>query len=456
MLPANLQDAMMSNVIQSLETKREYTVYFKIAVMSGRYLIDTQTKDMYQHGFLPMRFEREYFDIFKGADSEASIDKYYEALCLNRLRGMADRFVDGKDALIREGMQVDKLFSDDKGENCFKMLVDFAGYNFRRFLTFITNMCDANPAAHYFTEDMIFQQAILHYNGHLDKFRENIELQQYSPAVDAFLAEIAQALPNNTLYFALSDDQPYIIRALEYFSVITQVSDKLKDNRKIPIYLIDLSTYVSLKKYSLHDMHDLYVNGQLALFNIGNLDKVPVYTAEDLRGIQVALKIEEKYQDLAHYYQDIIDLDAELAAGEDKAYVSKSQDRILKKIEQKYKEKYTRETLDAKLKAFETRLETILKADKFVKNDLKKEDQIQKILQATLGAKAAASYSSDKESAKFAKRANMDPRLIEELIKLKITDEYLASVKGNPAKVDALANLLPVDVRGTFNKVMGV
>jgi hypothetical protein len=100
MLPAHLQDAMMSNVIQSLETKREYTVYFKIAVMSGRYLIDTQTKDMYQHGFLPMRFEREYFDIFKGADPEVSIDKYYEALCLNRLRGMADRFVDQKDKSI--------------------------------------------------------------------------------------------------------------------------------------------------------------------------------------------------------------------------------------------------------------------------------------------------------------------------------------------------------------------
>src|SRR5271157_1337542 len=364
MLPARLQDAMMGNVIQSLESKREYTVYYKIAVMSGRYLIDTQTKDMYQHGFLPMRFEREYFDIFKGADPETSIDKYYEALCLNRLRGMAGHFLNEKGSSMEDGMQVENLFTDSNGTNCFKMLVNFAGYNFRRFLTFIANICKEKPEAHCFTEEMILQQSNSHYIEMIGKIKENPELQQYAQCVDSFLTELVELLPQDTLYFALSDDQPFIIRALEYFSIITQVTDKVKEKRKIPIYLLDLSTYVAIKELGLKELREKFAKGTLSIFRVGDIDKVIVFNTEDFKGIQMAYKIDEKFQEMSHYYQDILDLEADLAAGEDKAYVAKSIDRILKKIEQKYKEKYTKETLEKKLKSYDTRSETILEADR--------------------------------------------------------------------------------------------
>ncbi|HME53844.1 MAG TPA: hypothetical protein VKM55_16570 [Candidatus Lokiarchaeia archaeon] len=456
MLPANLQDAMMSNVIQSLETKRQYTIYFKIAVMSGRYLIDTQTKDMYQHGFLPIRFEREYYDIFKGGtvDPDTAIDRYYEAVCLNRLRGMADRYNDFKGNPVKDGQQIVQLFTDPNGANCFKMLVNFAGYNFRRFFMFISNICNDKSKANYFTEEMILRQSNSYYTELLSKIKQNPELQQYSQCVDAFLNELVKSLPEDTLYFGLSDDQPFIVRTLEYFSIITQVTDKVKDKRKIPIYLLDLSTYVAIKELGLKELREKFAKGTLSIFRVGDIDKVIVFNTDDFKGIQMAYKIDDKFQELQHYYQDILDLEADLAAGEDKNYVAKSIQRILKKIDDRYKEKYTKETLEKKLKSYDSRSETILEADKTLKQEAKKEEQIASVQAAAAATAASEGYDKDVEFGKFSKVASMDARLLDELTKLKITYDQLKGYKGNAPKIEALTNQLPWDVRPTLTKVM--
>ncbi|HMF33768.1 MAG TPA: hypothetical protein VKK79_20250 [Candidatus Lokiarchaeia archaeon] len=453
MLPANLQDAMMSNVIQSLETKKEYKIFFKIAVMSGRYLIDSQTKDMYQHGFLPIKFEREYYDIFKGGDVDTAIDKYYEAVSLNRLRGMADNFLDDKGNVIKDSQQIDRLFTDPNGTNCFKYLVNFAGYNFRRFFMFISNICNEKSKAHYFTEEMILRQSNSYYTELMSKIKQNPELQQYSQCVDTFITELVKSLPEDNLYFALSDDQPFIIRTLEYFCIITQVTDKVKEKRKIPIYLLDLSTYVAIKELGLKEVREKFAKGQLSIFRIPDIDKVPVFNTEDFKGIQMAYKIDEKFQEMSHYYQDILDLEADLAAGEDKAYVAKSIDRILKKIEQKYKEKYTKEGLEKKLKSYDTRSETILEADKTLKVEAKKEEQMQKVALAAATTAASEGYDKDLEFQKLSKLNNIDARLLDELIKIKMTYDQIVSYKGNAAKIDALAGLVPMDVRPTLKRV---
>jgi hypothetical protein len=455
MLPAHLQDAMMSNVIQSLESKKQYTIYFKIAVMSGRYLIDTQTKDMYQYGFIPIKFEREYYDIFKGVDPDAAIDKYYEAVCQNRLRGMADKFVDAKDSVIKAETATMQLFTDVNGVNSFKMLVNFAGYNFRRFFMFISNICNDKSKARLFTEDMIHKQSSSYYNELISKIKQNPELQQYSQCVDSFLNELVKSLPEDTLYFGLSDDQQFIIRMLEYFSIITQVTEKVKDRRKIPIYLLDLSTYVAIKELALKEVQEKMNKGQLQVFRIQDIDKVNVFDTEAFKGIQMAYKIDDKFQELSHYYQDILDLETDLASGEDKAYVTKSIQRILKRIEDKYKEKYTKESLDKKLKSYDSRGETILDSDKSLKQEAKKEEQIISVQQAAATAAAAtAGYDAETETLKLSKLANVDARLLEELIKLKIPYDLLASMKGNTAKIEGLTNQLPWDVRPTLAKVM--
>lgn len=454
MLPANLQDAMMSNIIMSLETKREYTIYFKVLVMNGRYLIDSQTKDMYQHGFLPIKLEREYYNIFKGGDADTAIDKYYEAVCLNRLRGMAGRYLDKTGDVIKEGKVVEQLFTDITGKNCFKMLVYFASYNFRRFFMFISNICNEKSKANYFIEDMILSQSNSYYSELLSKIKQNPELQQYSQCVDLFLNELVKSLPEDTLYFGLSDDQFFIIRTLEYFSIITQVTDKVKDRRKIPIYLLDLSTYVAIKELGLKELREKITKETLSIFRVGDIEKVIVFNTDDFKGIQMAAKIDQKFQELQHYYQDILDLEADLAAGEDKTYITKFIQRIFKKIEDKYGEKYTTESLEKKLKSYETRSETILDIDKSLKQDARKEEQIVSVLQTVAATAANEGYDEEFESEQFSNMANMDARLIEELRKLKITCDLLKSIKVNAPKIEALTNQLPWDVRPTLIKVM--
>ncbi len=454
MLPAHLQDAMMSNVIQSLETKKEYAVYFKILVMNGRYLIDTQTKDMTQHGFLSIRLEREYYDIFKGANPETSIYSYYRAVSLNRLRGMAGNFLVDENTMIQEGTQVDKLFTDAESTDSFPMLVNFAGYNFRRFFNFISNICNNSSNAHYFTEEMILRQSNSHYTELLGKIKQNPELQQYSQAVDTFLSELVNGLPENCLYFSLSDDQPFIIRMLEYFSIITQVTDKVVNRRTIPIYVLDLSTYVAIKEITLRELKEKVTKGELQVFQIGDLDKIPVFNTEDFEGIQVAYKIDEKFQDLAFNLQEIIVFEADLADGkEDAVYVKRSIDRILSKLELKYNEKYTRETLEKKIKSFDTRTEVVLSVDSTLITDKKAEDALRKLEREVIKA-AAAGYDTELESKKLSNLAKIDSRTIEELIKLYITQDFIIKLKGDEERQIALLIKTPMGVRGTLKKVL--
>jgi hypothetical protein len=335
------------------------------------------------------------------------------------------------------------------------MLVNFAGYNFRRFFMFISNICNDKSKARLFTEDMIHKQSNSYYNELISKIKQNPELQQYSQCVDSFLNELVKSLPEDTLYFGLSDDQQFIIRMLEYFSIITQVTEKVKDRRKIPIYLLDLSTYVAIKELGLKEVQEKMNKGLMQVFRIQDIDKVNVFDTEAFKGIQMAYKIDDKFQEMSHYYQDILDLEAELAAGEDKAYVAKSIQRILKRIEDKYKEKYTKETLEKKLKSYDSRGETILDSDKSLKQEAKKEEQIISVQQAAVTAAAAtAGYDAETETINLSKLKNIDARLIEELIKLKIPRDLLVGMKGNAAKIEALTNQLPWDVRPTLAKVM--
>ena len=454
MLPAHLQDAMMSNVIQSLETKKEYAIYFKILIMNGRYLIDTQTKDMTQHGFLPIRLEREYYDLFKGANPETSIDSYYKAVCLNRLRGMAGNFLVNENDVMQEGTQVEKLFTDADGANSFHMLVNFAGYNFRRFFNFISNICNNMSNAHYFTEEMILQQSNSHYTELLGKIKQNPDLQQYSQAVDTFLSELVNGLPENCLYFSLSDDQPFIIRMLEYFSIITQVTDKVVNRRTIPIYVLDLSTYVAIKEIALRELKEKVTKGELQVFYIGELDKVPVFNIDDFEGIHIASKIDEKFRELAYNLQEIVVFEADLANGkEDAVYVKRCIDRILNKIELKYKEKYTRETLEQKLKSYDTRTEVVLSVDSTLITDKKAEDALWQVEEEAIEA-AAAGYDPEIESKELSKLAKMDSRTLEELIKLHITHDFIVKLKGDEERQIALLIKTPMGLRGTLKKVL--
>jgi hypothetical protein len=452
MLPAELQDVLMSSVIQSLETRKEYKIYFKIAVMNGRYFIDTQTKDMYQHGFLPLKLEKEYHDIFKCADPDTSIDKYYEAVCLNRLRGMANSFLDENGKIIKHGSQVNRLFSDPEGADCFKFLVNFASYNFRRFFKFILNICNEKPKSHHFTEEMILRQSNSLYAELMSKIKQNPELQQYTPSIDSFLSDLINSLPENTLYFALSDDRPFIIRTLELFSIITQVTDIIKDNRQIPTYLLDLSTYVAIKGLSLEEVREKLA--ELSIFRIDDIDKIQVFDTSDFEAIQMASKVGEEFQELDHYYRDILELESDLNAGEDEAYVTKSIDRIFKKIEEKYNIKYTRETLEQKIKSYNSRSEILLEADKTLKEEAKNVDQIQEIQLAVITKAASEGYNKQAEFQKLSKLPHMDARLLDELTKIKIGNDFLEVLNSDEGKINALLHLVPMDVRPTLKKVV--
>jgi predicted RNA binding protein with dsRBD fold (UPF0201 family) len=91
---------------------------------------------------------------------------------------------------------------------------------------------------------------------------------------------------------------------------------------------------------------------------------------------------------LTHYYHGILELEADIAAGENEDYVAKSIDRIFTKIEMKFKENYTRETLEKKIKSFDTRSDVILEADKTLQTETNIEEQIQQVQLAAI-AKAA-------------------------------------------------------------------
>jgi hypothetical protein len=286
------------------------------------------------------------------------------------------------------------------------------------------------------------------------KISQNPELQQYSKCVDVFLNELVNSLPEDTLYFGLNEDQFFIIRILEYFSIITQVTDKIKDRRKIPIYLLDLSTYVAIKELRLHELREKITKGTLSIFRIGDIEIINVFNADDFTGIQMAAKIDQKFQELQHYYQDILDLEADLAAGDDEAYIAKFTQRIFKKIEDKYGEKYTKESLERKLKSHDTRSEAILDIDKTLKQDALKEEEIISVQQEVAAIAANEGYDVETETTRFSNMTNIDARLIEELTKLKITFDLLKSIKENVSKEEALTYQLPWDVRPTFIKVM--